>query len=56
MHSIALNCATIVITLQHTSYASKAGAYPYAGAYADRAPRSGVVPLRAFLPTAPSIR
>ena len=57
MRSNTLNCVAIVITLQRANYASKAGAYLYVGAYADGAPRSGVVPSRrAFLPTIPSIR
>ena len=62
MRSNALNCTAVVVALQYANYASKAGAYPYtgsypcAGAYADGAPRSGVIPLRAFLPIAPSIR
>ena len=45
MRSIALNCAITIATLQYTNYASKAGAYPYMGARADRALRPGVVPL-----------
>ena len=56
MRLIALNYAIVIATLQRANCASKAGTYPYAGAYADGAPRSGVVPLQAFLPTVPSIR
>ena len=56
MHLIVLNYAIVIVVLQRTNYASKAGAYPYTGAYADRAPRPGVIPSqRADLPTTPSI-
>ena len=52
-----LNRAIIVVTLQRTNYASKAGAYPYTGAYADGALWLEVVPSRrADFPVAPSIR
>ena len=52
-----LNCAIVIITLQRANYASKAGTYPYTGAYTNGAPRPGVVPSRqADLPTTPSIR
>ena len=53
----ALNCAVVIVALQRANYTSKAGAYPYIGAYANRVPRPGVVPSRrADLPAAPSIR
>ena len=56
MRLIALNCAIVITMLQRANYASKAGAYLYAGAYANRAPWPGVVPIRrADFPTTPSI-
>ena len=56
MRLIALNCVTIATALQRANYAFEAGAYPYAGAYTDRALWLEVVPFRAFLPTTSSIR
>ena len=57
MRSIVLNCTIVVVVLQHANYAFKAGAYPYAGTYANGASRLGVIPSRRtnFL-AAPSIR